>query len=138
VPKPKSKIQTAEVHRGCGGTVRLVHEVWRCDRCGAAPVPITDVLREPREPLCFIVAMHPTKDAPFHPPRALLHVVLAESGRTVECEGWVAVTSDAHLKRLVKTAEGFPARFAERAKRKMAKEQPWRQMVIVDAPARKP
>lgn len=89
------------------------------------------------EPLCFLVGMNPTKDAPFHPKRALLRVVLSESGRTVECEGWTAIDSDAHLKRLVKTETGFPARFAERAKRKMAKEQPWRRMVIVDAPARK-
>lgn len=86
------------------------------------------------EPRCFLVGMNPKKDAPLHPTRALLRIVLAESGRTVECEGFIAVTSDKHLKRLVKAELGFPARFAERAKRKMAKEQPWRQLVIVDAP----
>lgn len=90
------------------------------------------------EPLCFLVGMHPSKDAPLHPKRALLRIVLSGSGRTVECEGFVAVDSDAHLKRLLRTETGFPARLAERAKKKMAKEQPWRQLAIVDAPARKP
>lgn len=95
-------------------------------------------MTKPPEPLCFLVGMNPTKDAPFHPKRALLRIALSESGRTVECEGFVTVDSDAHLKRLVKTEAGFPARFAERAKKKMAKEQPWRHLVIVDAPARTP
>lgn len=91
----------------------------------------------PPEPQCLLVAMNPPKDAPLLPQRVLLHVVLSESGRTVECEGWTAINSDAHLKKLVKTEPGFPVRFAALAKRKMAKEQPWRQLVLIDAPRRK-
>jgi len=89
------------------------------------------------EPLCFLVGMNPRKDAPFHPKRALLRIVLSEAGRTVECEGFTTVDSDAHLKRLLQTEAGFPARFAERAKKKMAKEQPWSRLAIVDEPVRR-
>lgn len=92
----------------------------------------------PIEPQCFLVGSRPSKDAPLHPPRALLRLGVSETGRKVEFEGWVAVNSDAHLKRLVKTEDGFPARLAERAKKQMLKEQPWRQITIVDAPVKRP
>lgn len=114
--------------RECPPTCGVCDANGHCpDHCGKAK----------SEPLCFLVAMHPTKDAPLHPKRALLRIGLSESGRTVEFEGFVRVDSDQHLKRLVKTETGFPARLAERAKKKMAKEQPWSQITIVDAPSRK-
>jgi rubrerythrin len=32
-----------ELHIGCGGVVSLAHEVWRCAKCGASPVPVTEI-----------------------------------------------------------------------------------------------
>ncbi len=29
-----------EIHVNCGGIVALSHDVWRCRKCGAAPVPV--------------------------------------------------------------------------------------------------
>lgn len=29
-----------EIHNGCGGIVKLQHEVWRCLKCGAGPLGI--------------------------------------------------------------------------------------------------
>lgn len=31
-----------EVHIGCGGTVKLDHEMWRCQKCRKAPMSILE------------------------------------------------------------------------------------------------
>lgn len=31
-----------EYHTGCGGIVRLVHEVWQCQACGTQPVSVME------------------------------------------------------------------------------------------------
>lgn len=36
-----------EIHVGCGGIVRLVGEMWRCDRCKQGPISVTSTERKP-------------------------------------------------------------------------------------------
>lgn len=33
--------RTLEIHRDCGGLVKLVHEMWKCLKCGAGPLGVS-------------------------------------------------------------------------------------------------
>ena len=57
-----------EIHIGCGGSVSLVHEVWRCEKCNAAPVPVTETRIECLD--CMRIA---EEDGDILPPACAAH-----------------------------------------------------------------